>query len=465
MEKEKRNAGSELRELWAGMDLPADQLNHTALTGADEVLPSSFCVTRAAQSSIAAAGSAAGLIAGQRADTSFDVTVDSLSAALECTSHFTIDGNTPPQWAEYSGLYRTNDGHIRIHGNFDHHRDSFLKAIDLVDAPSRQAAESKVSLASSVDLENDILALGGACAALRTQDEWDALPQAAAIKALPLIGIRKINDAAPRQLPAFDKSTGALGGVRVLDLTRILAGPVCGRTLAAYGADVMLVNSPHLPNIDHIIDTSRGKLSTHCDLTTPAGRNALESLLTGAHIFVQGYRPGALAGLGFEAEALCERHPGLIAVSLSAYGNAGPWQARRGFDSLVQTATGFNIAEATAFEQQQPKPLPVQILDYATGFLMAFGAQAALYKQQTEGGSYHVELSLARTALWLKEMGQSKEHLDIETPDLPAFLQACESSYGKLMALPHAAVFNDLPNHYRRPSVPPGTHRAAWPDT
>jgi crotonobetainyl-CoA:carnitine CoA-transferase CaiB-like acyl-CoA transferase len=185
--------------------------------------------------------------------------------------------------------------------------------------------------------------------------------------------------------------------------------------------------------------------------------------LQDAHVFVQGYRPQSLAGLGYDAESLCHQYPGLIAVSLSAYGNTGPWSQRRGFDSLVQTATGFNVAEAHAYQQQAPRALPVQILDYATGFLMAFGTQAALYRQLNEGGSYHVELSLARTAQWVRELGQSDDHLDVKMPDPKVYCKAYESEYGALMALPHAAVFKDLPNCYKRPSAPPGTHQPVWP--
>ena len=175
----------------------------------------------------------------------------------------------------------------------------------------------------------------------------------------------------------------------MLDLTRILAGPVGTRALAAYGADVLLVNSPHLPNIDAIADTSRGKLSAHADLRDPAGRAVFDAVLRDAHVFVQGYRPGGLQHLGYGAEALAEYCPGIVAVSLSAYGPEGPWAARRGFDSLVQTATGFNHAEAQAFGSGAARALPTQILDHASGYLIALGTCAALLRQQREGGSWH----------------------------------------------------------------------------
>jgi crotonobetainyl-CoA:carnitine CoA-transferase CaiB-like acyl-CoA transferase len=202
----------------------------------------------------------------------------------------------------------------------------------------------------------------------------------------------------------------------VLELTRILAGPVAGRTLAAYGADVLLVNSPALPNIDAIADTSRGKRSAHVDLRTDAGRDTLRVLVRDAHVFMQAYRPGALDALGFGAETLAAIAPGIVCVSLSAYGHVGPWAGRRGFDSLVQTATGFNVAEAQAAGAASPKAMPVQILDYAAGFLMAFGTAVALRRQATEGGSWHVRVSLAGTGRWLRSLGRVPDGLAARAP-------------------------------------------------
>jgi crotonobetainyl-CoA:carnitine CoA-transferase CaiB-like acyl-CoA transferase len=272
----------------------------------------------------------------------------------------------------------------------------------------------------------------------------------------------RIGNAPPREWPALARTDRPQHGLKVLELTRILAGPVGGRALAGYGADVMLVNSPHLPNIAAIADTSRGKRSAFADLRTAEGRAGLRAVLSQAHVFVQGYRPGALAALGLDPEALAAQRPGLVQVSLSAYGDEGPWGERRGFDSLVQAATGFNLAEAQAAGAAEPRALPMQILDMATGLLIAWGAQVALLRQRAEGGSWLVRLSLARTAQWLRELGRVGDGFAAPRPDFSGLMQRSTSDFGELDAVRHAAVFSHTPVAFDRPSVPPGTDALAW---
>ena len=224
----------------------------------------------------------------------------------------------------------------------------------------------------------------------------------------------------------------------------------------------MLVNAPHLPNIEHIIETSRGKRSCHLDLRTDEGRAGLRGLLQEADAFIQGYRPGGLADLGFSPEAAAEIRPGLVYISLSAYGHVGPWADRRGFDSLVQTATGFNDAEMLAASEAKPRPMPVQILDYASGFLMAFAMQAARLRQATEGGSWHVRIGLAQTAQWLRSLGRVPEGLKAPKPDPSPRLETSPSGWGELRALRHAAQLTHTTVGWRRPAMPPGSHVPSW---
>ncbi len=458
------SASDILHDLWRQAGLPADALPLARLTGADPVLPSSFAVGAAAQGSIAAAALAACELGHARGVPRQAVAVDMRHAALECTGWFSLDGRVPELWDAFSGLYRTADGWVRIHANFAHHREGALRLLGL-DPATAVRADAEAALAGwrALDFEEAAAARGLVATALRRFDEWDATPQGRAIAAQPLFTIERIGDAAPLALPPLREDQRPLAGLRVLDLTRILAGPVGGRALAAYGADVLLVNSPRLPNIEAIADTSRGKLSTHVDLRTDEGQAALRRLAGDAHVFVQGYRPGGLEALGFGPAQLAALRPGIVCVSLTAYGTQGPWAGRRGFDSLVQTAMGFNQAEGEAAGDGKPKPLPMQILDEATGYLIAFGAAAALHRQQREGGSWQVRVSLAQTGHWLRGLGRVPGGLATPRPDIAPYVETEPSGFGELAGLRHSALLARTPAAWPRPSMPPGSHPAEWP--
>ena len=458
-----------LYAIWQAASLPMTRLASSRLSGVEPALPSSFKVGTAAQTSIAAAGLAAielGVIRGAAAQA---VTVDMREAALECCGFFSIDGKTPQVWDKIAGLYACGKdgqhGWVRLHTNFAHHRDGVLKLLGLPTGPdsTREMVANALRGWRALEFEQAAADAKLVVAAVRSFDEWDCHPHAEFVAAQPLVRIERIGDAAPMRWSALAAGAKPLTDLRVLDLTRILAGPVCGRTLAAYGAQVMLVNSPNLPNIDSIADTSRGKLSVHVDLREPSGVTDLQRLLADAHVFVQGYRPGGLEALGFGPQDLARARPGIVCVSLSAYGDKGPWGGRRGFDSLVQTATGFNHAEAAAAGEQQPKPMPAQVLDYASGFLMAFGAQAALCRQAREGGSWHVSVSLARTALWLRSLGRTADGFSAPKASFQGMTEEYESGFGRLVALRHAARFSGFEAQWRLPSEPPGTHAPRWP--
>jgi CoA-transferase family III len=469
------NAKQTIKTLWHDAGMSEDSLNLLTLTGVDPVMPSSFAIGDAAQSSIAAAALAASVIGQQRGGPLRPVSVDMKEAALECTGFFSLDGETPQVWDPIAGLYACGpegqDGWVRLHTNFAHHRDGVLKLLGLPTGPGtpREAVAQALETWSAHKFEHAAAEAGLVVAAARSFEDWDAHPHARFVRAQPLVRIEKIADADPLKWPDLPRDepthrSRPLDGLRVLDLTRILAGPVCGRTLAYYGADVMLVNSPNLPNIASIADTSRGKRSTHIDLHVPQGIAALHHLLQDAHVFVQGYRPGALARLGFDPLTVAQHRPGIVYVSLSAYGEEGPWAARRGFDSLVQTATGFNQAEAQGASETQPRAMPVQILDYASGFLMAFGAQVALSRQALEGGSWHVRVSLARTGLWLRSLGRISNGLAATKPKIEGYTETSDSGFGKLIAMRHAAHFAGRPigSVGLRASMPPGSHPPQW---
>ena len=457
------NPAAVLDSLWQRAGLPGPALAFANLTGSEPVLPCSFHVGTAAQASIAAAALAACELGHQRGVPRQRVSVAIEHAALECTGWFSLDGRVPALWDKFSGLYRSADGWVRIHANFTHHREGALRVLGLDPAvASRAQAEAAMLRWNAVDFETAAADAGLVATALRSFEQWDATEQAQAVGRQPLFSIERIGEAAPRALPPLSPEQQPLAGVRVLELTRILAGPVAGRALASHGADVMLVNSPHLPNIEAIADTSRGKRSTHVDLHDAAGRAAMDRLVQGAQVFIQGYRPGGLQALGYGPVELAQQRPGIVCVSLSAYGNSGPWAARRGFDSLLQTAMGFNHAEGEAAGDGNPRPMPMQILDEATGFLMAFATCAALWRQQREGGSWHVQLSLAQTASWLRGLGRVENGLAAKPPSRKPYLETSASGFGALTALRPSAQLERTPAGYRRPSVAPGHSPPHW---
>jgi crotonobetainyl-CoA:carnitine CoA-transferase CaiB-like acyl-CoA transferase len=459
--------GQALRNLWLAADGDPAALANVTLSGADPVLPSSFRVGTAAQATIAAAGLAAAEVWRQRTARAQGVSVDMRQAAIEFRSErcTRLDGKPPgPSWDKIAGVYSTGDDRrVRLHTNFPHHRDGMLKLLGC--AYQREAVQAALLKREAAPFEAAAAEAGLVATMLRSPAEWAAHPQGRAVAALPLIDIVKIGEAPAGRLP---RNPGRpLSGVRVLDLTRVIAGPVCGRTLAAHGADVMRITAPHLPGLPDLdVDMGRGKLSAQLDLRSFEERERLGGLLRESHILVQGYRPGALAALGFSPEACAEARPGIIAVTLSAYGHAGPWAGRRGFDSLVQNASGINWKEAEALGVPPPKELPAQALDHAAGFLMAFGAMMALTRKMQDGGSWLVRVSLAQTAHWLTELGHLDSGFDCAEPteaEIEAMRGAMDTPFGRLAFIRHAAKLSETPARWSRPPVSLGTHAPVWP--
>src|SRR5712671_6803137 len=455
-----------LSDIWTSTGGDPSTLEAVKLTGDEPQLPSSFRVAAAAQASIAATGLAAAQIWKLRSGQSQDVAVDMCHAVVECRSerYLRVDGKgSPMAWDAIAGIYKTRDRRfVRLHTNFRHHRDAVCKVLNC--KPERDDVQAALMQWDGEAFETAAYTSGGVVAMMRSHQEWSDLPHAKELATLPTIVIEKIGDAAPKHWPAGDRP---LEGVRVLDLSRVIAGPVAGRTLAVHGADVLLISGPDLPAIPWLtIDTGRGKLTSFAELKSEQGRGVLRDLLASADIFSQGYRPRALASLGFAPQDAARISPGIVYVSLLAYGHAGPWAERRGFDSLVQTATGFNHAEGQAAGVDGPKELPAQMLDHATGYLMAFGAMMARARQSREGGSWHVRVSLAQTGRWLWNLGRVADGFkteDVTGEAVLSFVEEVPSGFGPLRSVRHSAALSKTPAFWARPAMPLGSHPPQWP--
>ncbi|MET8100136.1 CoA transferase [Streptomyces sp. NPDC005236] len=332
------------------------------------------------------------------------VSVDdgAVATAFVSERHLRIDGRAPVGFAPLSRFWRTADGWVRTHANYPHHRSRLLDALGAADDASAEDVASLLAGRSAREVEETVYSAGGLAVALRTPQEWAAHEQGLALARRPLIewdGPAGGSGARPRVLSPLPAGAPLLpaAGVRVLDLTRVIAGPVATRTLALLGADVLRVDGPLLPeDPDAHADTGFGKRSTVLDLT--ADRRAFDELLASADVVVTGYRPGALDRFGLSPEALAERDPGLVVAQVSAWGTYGPWGGRRGFDSLVQVATGIAVTEGSP---GRPGALPAQALDHGTGYLLAAAVLRALTERAESGRGRVVRLALARTAMWL----------------------------------------------------------------
>ena len=442
------------------------------ITGGDDpILPTPFRIGNAASASLAAVGLAVSdlweLRTGRRQQVS--VNARRATASLRSGQYLKMDGGpVARERPSVMGVYPSRNGRWNyLHCNFPNHRDAALGVLGVEE--DREAVRRAVAQWDALELEEAIIAAKGAGGMVRSMDEWAQHPQAAAVASLPLLEIDRIGDSPPEPLP---EGSRPLSGVRVLDLTRVLAGPTCARTLAEHGADVMKVTAAHLPSSGiQEFDTGHGKLSTHLDLRDPGDLETLRGLVREADVFSQGYRPGTLAQRGLSPEDLVQLRPGIVYVSLSAFGRAGPWAERRGFDTVVQTVSGITDRQGRLFPGAEPGPqfYPVSAIDYLTGYLMAFGAMVALGRRVREGGSWLVRISLAQTGRWLVDQGQAPAD---ELRDVPSEFKPDEIAgwstdtdvpAGRLTHLAPTLELSETRPYWLRPTVPLGYHDPVWP--
>lgn len=455
------HARAALAGLWSIGGLGEDALDRVDLTGPEEFLPSVFRVGAAAVASTAAATLAVRELASPTLPVG-RVSVDGRHAAIAFRSerHVLVDGAPPPTaWGPLSGYYRTRDGWIQLHCNFAHHEDGVVAELGV--ARDREALAAAIATRGRLELEDALAARGMCAAAFRSPGAWSAHPQGAAVAGLPLLEIERIDDAPPVPPPAGDRP---LAGVRVLDLTRIIAGPVATRFLAAHGATVLRVGARHLPVIDPLVgDVCMGKLATDLDLRDRDDRDRFLELVRDADVVVQGYRPGGLEAMGLGPRDLAEARPGLVYASLSAYGHDGPWSGRRGFDSLVQTASGIGWVGMEAVGADGPRPLPAQALDHASGYLLAYGVVAALQRRAAQGGSWFVRGSLAQTGHWITGLGR-RDGMGIDDPGpQPDLMVTSLGPRGRLDVVAPVGSIAGAPPRWDRPAPVLGSSPPEWP--
>lgn len=370
-----------------------------AVSGSPAGLPSKLPVSDTALACVATAlTAAAGLRRERCGPQPAQLRLDGahVAAAVRSEAHLQVGGRTfEDAFAPLSRFWRAADGWVRTHANYPWHQQALLRALGAAaepDAVGRAIAERPAE-----GVEADVFAAGGIAVTVRTVSQWRQHPQGSATAGRPLIESSVTEGAPPRRREA---ARSPAEGLRVLDLTRVIAGPVAARYLAALGADVLRIDPPHRPELPlHRYDGLPGKRSAILDARDPAGLARLHELLDGADIVVHGYRPGALDAFGLDAGSLAGRHPGLVVVSLSAWGAGGPWAGRRGFDSIVQAACGIAMVESP--DGNQPGRLPCQLLDHGTGYLAAAAALEGARRQAHEGGTRFFALSLEATAAWL----------------------------------------------------------------
>ena len=442
--------------------LPDPDPASVEVIASDPVLATRYRLAEAGAASIAATGLVAAELWALRTGRRQHVAVNGrhAAAAMRSNHYLRIDGAAPVRPRDkVTGFYQIRNGRwIYLHCNFSNLRDRNLGVLDA--PPDRDAVAARAAEWDGVALEDAIFAAGGCGGFIRSEAEWDQTTQAAVVSRLPLLEILRIGDAPPEPLPPGDRP---LSGIRALDLTRVLAGPTGTRTLAEHGAEIMKVVRPDLPDSGMFdLDTGLGKLSTYLDFRDPAQADTLRGLIRQADVFSQSYRPGALASHGFGPDELAALRPGIVYVTLSAWGHEGPWAGRRGYDTVVQSANGMALTEPGA----NPAFLPASPQDYVAGYLMAYGAMLALARRTTEGGSWLVRLSLAGAGHWLRHLGSvdPRDGLpDLPAAELPSYLMDSTSPVGRLTHLAPVVKMSETPARWQRPAVPLGHDAPVWP--
>ena len=347
-----------------------------------------------------------------------------------------------------------------IHPGFPHNTESLLEVLG--DPRDEDEARRAIAGWEALRLEQEIMRRGLCSAMLREPDEWDTSPMGRILNSRPVVEIIQVGDADPRR---------AAGGARpltdykVLDLTRVLAGPTCARTLASYGAQVIRIGARDLPHVRlFVAETGLGKRSAHVDLKTDTGRVKLRELIGEADVFSQGYRTGALERQGFGVAEVVRAKPGIVYVSINCYGHEGPWRSVPGWEQLAQTVTGMAYLHGNSHNDGRPQLQPAAVTDYTTGYLAAYGALVALLRQREQGGSYWVRVSLARTGVWMRSLGlrEAVAHRPFDDEEITDLRAIAQTEWGAMHHLRPAVELSNTDVLWQQPPVSLGSHTPAF---
>ncbi|WP_424886856.1 CoA transferase [Streptomyces sp. XH2] len=460
-----------LESLYRELGITAHDTGGTVkITGADPVTPSVHRIGDAAAAALAALGTEAAAVHRQRGGAAQDITVSVEAAVRQLMAVFyTRMRGVPvthmqddPNLLGNSDFYRAADGRsVYVLFSYPHLRDIACQVLDC--PPDRERIAAAVAQWDALHLEEAICERGGTAIAVRTQDEWRRHPQGRLLADEPLIRIEKLGESVPEPFPAADGSL-PLAGVRVLDNTHVIAGPIAARITAELGADVLHLSAPGHPDpVGMIVETGIGKRAAFCDLTDPAQAAAFWSTLAGADLYVSNYLN--LDTKGFGPKALAERRPGLVVLDFHGWGTRGPWAQRGGFDQLASAATGF-AAEEGSFDA--PRLPPTYLLnDYLAAVLGATGALEALRRRAREGGSYRVHVDLARVCMWVQDLGLlprgQADGLPAPDPTRPGTeLATVHGPYGEVCYLPTQVDYSSLAPRLNRTAEPLGASPLAW---
>ncbi len=462
--------GAAFDEIMAVRGLGAPEAGEVEITGADPVYSTRFKIGETCANVVAGVGVAVNDIWELKTGRRQKARVDTRHAAASLrSSHNLVRQQEDGSWAALNSPsmihmasitqpWETKDGrHFLPHFNLPHLRDRVQGVLGCELTPESVAAAVKTW--DAMDLEaaiDEARACGGM---VRSNAEWLDCDHGKVLTGKAIVEIIKIGDSDPEPFPEGDRP---LSGIRALDLTRILAGPIAGRTLAENGADVLMVAAGHLPQVpEHVLDTSHGKRSCFLDLNDPAQNAKLKELAGQADVFSQGYRPGVMAKFGFSPEELAEQRPGIVCMSASCFGADGPFSHRAGWEQVAQTVTGICMEGSP----ERPKLLPAAANDYTTGYLGAYGVLLALARRAREGGSYHVRVSLCQSGMFIYRQGKvdfDAPDMDLSMAELDAIRTRSEPKQGPIKHLSPVLQMSETQPYWERPTPVLGGDKPEW---